>query len=202
MPPDAARRGPGHADSVPHRLRRRGRFYAGCGKVGMEVDRGSQAVFQLSQRADFFSVEERGNMLHNRPLVNTRDEPHATPRKYRRLHVIVDAMRKWDAQEVRASSAAAREVGSRVCIANPVQALKTISRDQSLRWLVTLEDGTTASAVDVQRMYLQEALCRLAGSSADVDWALAGAAAGAGRPRPRHHARARPRGLGRQAPPA
>jgi proteasome accessory factor A len=155
-------------------------IYAGCGKVGMEVERGSQAVFQLSQRADFFSVEASVDTLHNRPLVNTRDEPHATPRKYRRLHVIVgDAnMSEWaTAMKVGALSLVLSllEEGwePKLRIANPVQALKAISRDQSLRWLVTLEDGTTVSAVDVQRMYLQEAQCRLAGSSPDADWALA-----------------------------
>jgi proteasome accessory factor PafA2 len=155
-------------------------IYAGCGKVGMEVDRGSQAVFQLSQRADFFSVEASVDTLHNRPLVNTRDEPHATPRKYRRLHIIVgDAnMSEWaTAMKVGALSLVLSllEEGwePKLRIANPVHALKSISRDQSLRWLVTLEDGTTASAVDVQRMYLQEAQCQLAGSSADADWALA-----------------------------
>jgi proteasome accessory factor PafA2 len=154
-------------------------IYAGCGKVGMEVDRGNQAIFQLSQRADFFSVEASVDTLHNRPLVNTRDEPHATPRRYRRLHVIVgDAnMSEWaTAIKVGALSLvlALLEEGwePKLRIADPVQALKSLSRDQSLRWLVTLEDGTTASAVDVQRMYLQEAQCRLAGSSEDADWTL------------------------------
>jgi Pup amidohydrolase len=61
----------------------------------------------------------------------------------------------------------------KIRIAEPTQALKSISRDQSLRWLVDLADGTTASAVDVQRMYLQEAQCALAGSTPDADWTLA-----------------------------
>lgn len=155
-------------------------IYAGCGKVGLEVDRGNRAVFQLSQRADFFSVEASVDTLHNRPLVNTRDEPHATPRRYRRLHVIVgDAnMSEW-ATSVKVGALSLvlslLEEGwePKLRIADPVQALKNISRDQTLRWLVTLEDGTTVSAVDVQRMYLQEAHCRLAGSSADVDWTIA-----------------------------
>jgi len=155
-------------------------IFTGCGKVGMEVERGKQAIFQLSQRADFFSVEASVDTLHNRPLVNTRDEPHATPRKYRRLHVIIgDAnMSEW---------ATAIKIGTvdlvlslleqgwepKIRIKDPIQTLKSISRDQTLQWHVMLEDGSTISAVDVQRMYWQEAACRLAGSSPDVDWVLA-----------------------------
>lgn len=154
-------------------------IYAGSGKVGVEVDRGKQGLFQLSQRADFFSVEASVDTLHNRPLVNTRDEPHATPRKYRRLHVIIgDAnMSEW---------ATAIKVGAlglvltlleqgwepKLRIKDPIQTLKSISRDQTLRWLVTLEDGSTISAVDVQRMYLQEARCSLSGSPPDADWTI------------------------------
>ena len=63
--------------------------FAGAGKVGVENDNSAnKGIFQLSQRADFFSVEASVDTLHNRPLVNTRDEPHAAPRLYRRLHVI------------------------------------------------------------------------------------------------------------------
>ena len=62
-------------------------LYAGAGKIGIEPN-GNSGVYQLSQRADFFSEEASVDTLYRRPLVNTRDEPHADPREWRRLHVI------------------------------------------------------------------------------------------------------------------
>lgn len=154
-------------------------IYAGCGKVGLEAERNARPIFQLSQRADFFTVEASVDTLHNRPLVNTRDEPHATPRHYRRLHVILgDAnMSEWaTAIKVGTTDLVLSLLESKwtpsLMIRNPVQTLKDLSRDISLRWQVTLTDGRTMSAVDVQRHYLQEAQCRLAGSSPDADWTL------------------------------
>jgi proteasome accessory factor PafA2 len=154
-------------------------IWAGAGKVGVEVDRADKPIFQLSQRADFISVEASVDTLHNRPLVNTRDEPHATPRHYRRLHVILgDAnMSEW---------ATAMKVGATALVLSlleegwtpgmklrdPVRTVKEVSRDQTLRWLVTLEDGQILSAMDVQRLYLAEAQRHLCGSSEDADWAL------------------------------
>src|SRR5690606_39907343 len=61
---------------------------AGAGRVGIGVDvRGDG--FQISQRADFFEVEVGLETTLKRPIINTRDEPHADPEKYRRLHVII-----------------------------------------------------------------------------------------------------------------
>ena len=62
--------------------------FTGAGKVGAE--NGADAVdYQISQRADFFEEEVGLETTLKRPIVNTRDEPHADPQKYRRLHVIV-----------------------------------------------------------------------------------------------------------------
>src|SRR5438094_6195694 len=62
--------------------------FTGAGKVGSE--NGAAAVdYQISQRADFFEEEVGLETTLKRPIVNTRDEPHADPQKYRRLHVIV-----------------------------------------------------------------------------------------------------------------
>ena len=60
----------------------------GAGRVGIGQD-GRGEGFQLSQRADFFEVEVGLETTLKRPIINTRDEPHADPDKYRRLHVIV-----------------------------------------------------------------------------------------------------------------
>ncbi len=60
----------------------------GAGRVGIGQD-GRDDGFQLSQRADFFEVEVGLETTLKRPIINTRDEPHADPEKYRRLHVII-----------------------------------------------------------------------------------------------------------------
>src|SRR3954467_15687090 len=60
----------------------------GAGRVGIGQD-GRQHGFQISQRADFFEVEVGLETTLKRPIINTRDEPHADPERYRRLHVII-----------------------------------------------------------------------------------------------------------------
>ena len=77
----------------------RARSFAGAGKMGIEGE-SSQAqpgIYQISQRADFFSVVVSIDTMNRRPLINTRDEPHADPSRYRRFHVILgDAnMSEW-----------------------------------------------------------------------------------------------------------
>ena len=63
-------------------------IFTGAGKVGSEHG-AAEAVYQVSQRADFFEEEVGLETTLKRPIVNTRDEPHCDPQKYRRLHVIV-----------------------------------------------------------------------------------------------------------------
>src|SRR5215218_3776058 len=60
----------------------------GAGRVGIGQD-GREHGFQVSQRADYFEVEVGLETTLKRPIINTRDEPHADPEKYRRLHVII-----------------------------------------------------------------------------------------------------------------
>ena len=62
--------------------------FTGAGKVGAENNT-EFCEFQISQRADFLETEVGLETMHSRPIINTRDEPHADPEKYRRLHVIV-----------------------------------------------------------------------------------------------------------------
>src|SRR5437588_396801 len=64
--------------------------FTGAGKLGMEGQHGERpTAFQLTQRADFFEAEVGLETTLKRPIINTRDEPHADPEKYRRLHVII-----------------------------------------------------------------------------------------------------------------
>ena len=66
-------------------------IFTGAGKVGTEApwEDKTRHRFQLTQRADFFEAEVGLETTLKRPIINTRDEPHADPEKYRRLHVIV-----------------------------------------------------------------------------------------------------------------
>ena len=77
------------AQITPHFVTRQ--IFCGAGKVGTEVPGTPHDTvpFQLSQRADFFEEEIGLETTLKRPIVNTRDEPHADAQKYRRLHVIV-----------------------------------------------------------------------------------------------------------------
>lgn len=153
-------------------------LYAGAGKMGVEPN-GDRGMYQISQRADFFTEEASVDTLHRRPLVNTRDEPHADPRLWRRLHVICgDANMSEYATALKVGTTylvtSLLETGWRpgLRLRNPVQAIKDVSRDPSYKWLVDVEGQGTTPAVDVQRVYLQAAQERLAGRGADTDWVL------------------------------
>ena len=149
-------------------------LFCGAGKVGCE-ERGHDCNYQLSQRADFFSVLQSVDTLNNRPLVNTRDEPHGDARRFRRLHVIAgDAnMSEW-AIALRAGTtnlvAALIESGWQLDfeLRDPVKAIKQVSRDESFKWLVDTSRGSL-SAIEVQRAYLEGAKAlQLLGS----DWVI------------------------------
>src|SRR6201982_108228 len=74
-------------------------IFAGAGKMGVEAESAASqpGIFQISQRADFFSVIVSIDTMNRRPLVNTRDEPHADTNRYRRFHVILgdSNMSEW-----------------------------------------------------------------------------------------------------------
>lgn len=156
-------------------------IYAGAGKVGVENDnsRRPEGLFQLSQRADFFSVEASVDTLHNRPLVNTRDEPHATPSKYRRLHVICgDANMSEYATALKVGTTSLilklLEEGLRptINLADPIRAAKSVSRDISLKQPLEIQSGPPLTAIEIQRHYLEEAERRLGGLDEDADWTI------------------------------
>jgi proteasome accessory factor PafA2 len=162
-------------------------IFAGAGKMGVEAESGQSepGVYQISQRADFFSVVVSIDTMNRRPLINTRDEPHVDASRYRRFHVILgdSNMSEW---------ATAMKIGTtglildliergeapQLEIAQPVGANKSISRDQTYDWIIELKDGRKISAIDVQRIYLRAA-SRLeplgssaAGSEEDRAWIL------------------------------
>jgi proteasome accessory factor A len=146
------------AHVMPHFITRQ--IFTGAGKVGTEAaGLTSQDVpFQLTQRADFFEEEVGLETTLKRPIVNTRDEPHADAQKYRRLHVIVgDA----NLSEV----ATFLKVGTTALVlsmieddwltrdllpARPVQALRQVSYDLTLARPIELADGSSITALDAQ----------------------------------------------------
>jgi len=155
---------------------------AGAGKVGIEnEEQAASGVYQVSQRADFFSVLVSIDTMNRRPIINTRDEPHADSEKYRRLHVIIgDANMSEVAAALKIGTTALTldllEAGAcpmNLDLADPIAALKIVSRDPSLKTPLSLVGGRTITAIDIQREYLAAARKLLRGSGEDTDWVLA-----------------------------
>ena len=141
-------------------------IFGGAGKMGVEAESAASqpGLFQISQRADFFSVLVSIDTMNRRPLVNTRDEPHADTNRYRRFHVILgdSNMSEWaTAMKIGTTSLVLdlieRGEAPQLEIAQPIDANKSISRDQTYDWIIELRDGRKISAIDVQRIYLKAA---------------------------------------------
>ncbi|HEY6479534.1 MAG TPA: depupylase/deamidase Dop [Streptosporangiaceae bacterium] len=134
----------------------------GAGRVGRGAD-GRDEGFQISQRADFFEVEVGLETTLKRPIINTRDEPHADPDKYRRLHVIIgDANMSEVSTYLKLGTTALvlamiedRFLAGDLSVEAPVAELRAISHDPSCRHLVTLRDGRRMTAVQLQLEYLE-----------------------------------------------
>jgi proteasome accessory factor PafA2 len=136
--------------------------FTGSGKLGSE--NGRPAVpFQLTQRADFFEEEVGLETTLKRPIINTRDEPHGDPTKYRRLHVIIGDSNMSEVQNlIKLGSAAivlmAIEEGAipdTLRLANPVDATWQVSHDLDLNRPLELAEGGTATALELQGRYLE-----------------------------------------------
>ncbi len=115
--------------------------------MGVETEgaAGQPGIYQISQRADFFSVLVSIDTMNRRPLVNTRDEPHADASQYRRFHVILgDAnMSEWAVALKIGTTALVldlieRGAAPQIEIAQPINATKSISRDQTYDWIIEL----------------------------------------------------------------
>jgi len=139
----------------------------GAGRVGRGQDGRGQG-FQLSQRADFFEVEVGLETTLKRPIINTRDEPHADPDKYRRLHVIIGDANLAELStylKVGTTSLVLSMVEDRwlsdngvdLGVEQPVGALRAVSHDPSLHHQLVLRDGRRMTAVQLQMEYLEQA---------------------------------------------
>jgi len=133
---------------------------AGAGKVGAE-NQTSPAEYQISQRADFFECLADLNTMVKRPIINTRDEPHAEYSKYRRLHVIVgDAnMAELSTYLKVGTLSTVLELWERgadlpqIELDEPVRAIKQVSRDLDMKQSLKLTSGRPTTALAIQRAY-------------------------------------------------
>jgi len=144
--------------------------YTGSGKVGSE-NRAQPCDYQISQRADFFETEVALDTMVKRPIINTRDEPHADREKYRRLHIIVgDANMSEYAIYLRQGATALMlamiedgAVDQALALRDPVRAIKEVSHDVSLKHEMELQTGRRLTAVQMQREFLDMAVRYVAG---------------------------------------
>lgn len=138
--------------------------FCGAGKVGCEFESlpSGSVAYQLSQRADFFEEEVGLETTLKRPIVNTRDEPHCDPSKYRRLHVIVgDANMSEVATYLKLGTTAIllsmiedNQLSEDLLLLNPVPAIRQVSHDPSLRQTILLENGKRMTALEIQQELL------------------------------------------------
>ena len=136
----------------------------GAGRVGIGPLH-QESGFQISQRADFFENEIGLETTVRRPIINTRDEPHAVAEKYRRLHVIIgDANLNEVSNYLKVGTTALVlaliEHGPVPIptLEDPVGALRVISHDPTLTATVRLADGRSVTGLDLQEMYCAAAL--------------------------------------------
>ncbi len=139
-------------------------IYAGAGKV-MQTARGAQ--FSMAQRAEHIWEGVSSATTRSRPIINTRDEPHADSDRYRRLHVIVgDSNMSEYATYLKVGATALilrmledpTVVLRDMTLENPIRAIREISHDITCTRRVRLANGREASALEIQTEYLNRAL--------------------------------------------
>ncbi|WP_062464802.1 depupylase/deamidase Dop [Demequina soli] len=149
---------------TPHLVTRQ--VFTGAGRVGLGPF-GEAAGFQISQRADYMEAEVGLETTLRRPIINTRDEPHAERARYRRLHVIIGDANLFDVATylkvgttslVLAAIEADDERLDALELAAPVAAVQAVSRDLALRERLELASGEEATALEIQRALLE--ICR------------------------------------------
>ncbi|HET7304103.1 MAG TPA: depupylase/deamidase Dop [Segeticoccus sp.] len=153
----------------------------GAGRVGIGTESTSPG-YQIAQRSDFFEVEVGLETTLKRPIINTRDEPHALADRYRRLHVILGDANQCDVANLLKLGTTSlvlamiedRELPLDLAVEKPVATLHSISHDPTLQTKLTLKDGRTMTAVQLLWLYFEQAdryLLRHHGQAPDEDTA-------------------------------
>jgi proteasome accessory factor A len=139
-------------------------IYAGAGKI-LQTARGP--IYSIAQRAEHIWEGVSSATTRSRPIINTRDEPHADAERYRRLHVIVGDSNMSEYTNFLKVGATAimlkmleepTVVLRDMTLENPIRAIREISHDMTCRRKVRLANGREVSALDIQREYLDRAL--------------------------------------------
>ncbi len=149
---------------VPHLITRQ--ILVGAGAIRTTAT-GAQYCF--SQRADHMWEAVSSATTRSRPIINTRDEPHADAEQYRRLHVIVGDsnmaeptnLLKVGAMDILARMLDDGVVLTDLTLINPMMAIRKISHDLTGTAQVSMADGTQASALDIQSRYLEQVITYL-----------------------------------------
>ncbi|WP_248255736.1 depupylase/deamidase Dop [Georgenia sp. EYE_87] len=160
-------------------------IFCGAGRVGIG-QRSQTPGFQMSQRADYVENDVGLETTFNRPIINTRDEPHADADRFRRLHVIGGDANLFDVSTYLKmgttslvlwllESGAVPMALDALMIANPVGETWDVSHDTTLTHRLTLSDGREMTALEIQREYLAVVAdaVRQAAPAAGVDPATA-----------------------------
>jgi len=138
-------------------------IFLGAGKL-TQTPRGT--AFSIAQRADHIWEGVSSATTRSRPIINTRDEPHADAERYRRLHVIAgDSNMSEYATFVKVGTMVAllqmieRDVVFRdLSLENPIRAIREVSHDVTCRRKIKLANGRELSALDIQWEYLDRAM--------------------------------------------
>jgi proteasome accessory factor A len=154
-------------------------IFLGAGKL-TQTPRGT--AFSIAQRADHIWEGVSSATTRSRPIINTRDEPHADAERYRRLHVIAgDSNMSEYATFVKVGTMVAllqmieRDVVFRdLSLENPIRAIREVSHDVTCRRKIKLANGRELSALDIQWEYLDRAMrfSRSPGFPAEVQTAI------------------------------
>jgi proteasome accessory factor A len=153
----------GLGELVPFLVSRQ--ILCGAGKVGQENCSAAHADYQISQRADFCESIFSIKTMSGRPLLNTRDEPHADRKRFRRLHIIlgdanmseVSTYLKVGTTQLILRMIEDHAITNGMPLETPVQAVRDISRDPTCKARVKLRDGRKLTAIEIQSEYLEMA---------------------------------------------
>ena len=137
-------------------------IFAGAGKV-LHGPRGAQ--FCISQRAEHIWEGVSSATTRSRPIINTRDEPHADAERFRRLHVIVGdsnmseftTLLKIGVTDLVVRMVEENTVMRDLTLENPIRAIREISHDITCKKRVRLATARELSAIDIQSEYLERA---------------------------------------------
>ncbi len=156
------------AGLTPHFITRQ--IYCGAGRIGIGQE-SEKNGYQISQRADYIEAHVGLETTMKRPIINTRDEPHADPKISRRLHVIIGDANMSDFANILKVGSTALIISmiedgfvdfEEVNLLNPVGVVKEISQDLDFKNRYENNQGKNFSAIDVQEWYLEKSKAYLA----------------------------------------